>query len=111
MAKKQPSKVIHHFPEGFIQVTEANRKFCLKTGKTMYVIKPTVKGYDNLGDYPLRPRLVEGWMTIDGKRVRISETEDRKEYIDTFNDVNNWWIEKGFLFVNPNKELIKYELP
>ena len=77
----------------------------------MIVIENKGNTFNKLGEYPIRPRLRKGWMKVDGKRVNITETEDREEYVNSFKSVNDLHISKGHLYIDPDKKLIEYELP
>lgn len=101
MAKKAKSSIT----DNLVKVTDVNRKFSLKEGREMIVIKDEKV----LGKYDLRPRLLKGWMKINGKSVSITEDESRDDY--NLKSLNDHWIKLGYLFFDPQKELIKYELP
>lgn len=111
MAKKKDVSTI---VDNLIQVTEANRKFCIKLGRKVHRYKKTTKGYEYHHWFDIRPRLQMGWLTITGGeipvwKVFISKDEDREDYIDGFDSIIKLGIKEGILYINPEEPLIKYD--
>lgn len=111
MSKPKSTAITKKGIEKYILVTDKNRKFCVKLGRMMLVIENKGNAFNKLGEYPIRPRMRKGWMKINGHSVNVSENEDRDEYVSTFKALNDLWITKGFLYIDPEMKLIEYELP
>lgn len=106
---KLPSKVSDADFDGLVQVTEANRKFCVVLGRTLYSIVKAGKTHELHGWFEIRPRLTKGILMIGNVKISVwRDDEGMNEYRDTFKGVIDLLIKDKSLYINPKEELIKY---
>lgn len=80
----------------------------------MYVYEHSNGQYNLRGEYPIRVRMIEGWLTITDendftRQLKVNDTEPMDDYADTFKSVLNKSIKEKELYINPKEKLIQYE--
>lgn len=102
--------------KNYLPITDENKTEILVKGRPVYVFQKGVTKYIYLGCFDIRPRMQKGMLTITehplfgNSTTKISENENKEEYLKSIQSVVKNLIEKGMLYYKENDKLVQYQI-